>query len=85
MYNDVIAKEITEVMGDLLHGFRDSDFTIYADVDTGESDSASDPELSRADYWKCIKCKNSKNNPMYRFCEKCFQVNIATIALRCAF
>lgn len=54
----------------------DSDeFEIFADdADTEESDAPTDPELSRADYWTCIKCKNQKNNPMYRFCEKCYQV-----------
>lgn len=55
----------------------DSDeFEIFAqDADTEESDAPTDPELGRADYWSCIKCKNQKNNPMYRYCEKCFQVN----------
>lgn len=53
----------------------DSDFEIFAqDADTEESDGPTDPELGRADYWTCIKCKNQKNNPMYRFCEKCYQV-----------
>lgn len=53
----------------------DSDFEILADdADTEESDGPTDPELSRSDYWTCIKCKNQKNNPMYRFCEKCYQV-----------
>lgn len=52
------------------------DFEIFAqDADTEESDAPTDPELGRADYWTCIKCKNQKNNPMYRFCEKCYQVN----------
>lgn len=51
-----------------------SDITIFADADTEESDAPTDPELGRADYWTCIKCKNRKNNPMYRFCEKCYQV-----------
>lgn len=51
------------------------DFGIFAqDADTEESDGPTDPELGRADYWTCIKCKNQKNNPMYRFCEKCYQV-----------
>lgn len=50
-------------------------FEIKADdADTEESDAPTDPELGRADYWTCIKCKNQKNNPMYRFCEKCYQV-----------
>lgn len=51
------------------------DFEILADdADTEESDAPTDPELGPADYWTCIKCKNGNNNPMYRFCEKCFQV-----------
>lgn len=45
------------------------------DADTESSDAPTDPELGRADYWTCIKCKNQKNNPLYRFCEKCYQVN----------
>lgn len=50
-----------------------SDFGLFAD--TEESDGSSDdPELGRADYWECIKCKNRQNNPMYRYCEKCYQV-----------
>lgn len=48
---------------------------LAADADTEESDAPTDPELGRADYWTCIKCKNQKNNPMYRFCEKCYQVS----------
>lgn len=70
---------VAKVMAKILHddsSFSDSDITIFADVDTGESDAPSDPELGLADYWTCIKCKNQKNNPMYRFCEKCYQVNI---------
>lgn len=52
------------------------DFEIFAqDADTEESDAPTDPELGCADYWTCIKCKNQKNNPMYRYCEKCYQVN----------
>ena len=40
-----------------------------------QSDSTDeDPELKPADYWKCVKCKNSQNNPLYRYCEKCYQV-----------
>lgn len=43
-------------------------------ADTEESDGPDDPELGRADYWTCVKCKNKQNNPMYRYCEKCYQV-----------
>lgn len=45
-------------------------------ADTEESDAPTDPELGRADYWTCVKCKNRQNNPMYRYCEKCYQVKI---------
>ena len=34
-----------------------------------------DPELRPADYWTCVKCKNRQNNPLYRYCEKCYQVS----------
>lgn len=45
-------------------------------ADTEESDGPTDVELGRADYWTCVKCKNRQNNPMYRYCEKCYQVTI---------
>lgn len=66
----------------------DSDqFEIFAaDADTEESDGGpADPELHCADYWTCIKCKNQKNNPMYRFCEKCYQVRHFDNLLICFF
>nr|CAD7569437.1 unnamed protein product [Timema californicum] len=41
---------------------------------SGDDDTPSgDPELSLADYWTCCMCKTKKNNPMYRYCEKCFR------------
>nr|CAD7423333.1 unnamed protein product [Timema monikensis] len=44
-------------------------------ADTSGDDSPSgDPELSLADYWTCCMCKTKKNNPMYRYCEKCFRL-----------
>lgn len=48
---------------------------IHADTEDSmvDSDSA-DPELGRADYWQCVKCKNAQNNPLYRYCERCYQV-----------
>lgn len=45
------------------------------DADTEESDDSDmDPELGPADYWTCIKCGAQNNTPLYRYCEKCFQV-----------
>jgi hypothetical protein len=53
----------------------DSDEFILAD--TGEdSDGTIDLELGPSDYWKCIKCNNKQNNPLYRFCERCYQVSL---------
>lgn len=45
------------------------------DADDEESDAPTTPDLRPAEYSICIKCKNPQNNPMYRFCEKCYQVN----------
>lgn len=47
----------------------------FADT-SGSSDSSLnvDPEVPRADYWACVQCKNMKNNPLFRYCEKCFEV-----------
>ncbi|RZF41250.1 hypothetical protein LSTR_LSTR010478 [Laodelphax striatellus] len=42
---------------------------------TSSSDDAQerfDPELSLTDYWFCVKCRTPNNNPLFRFCEKCF-------------
>lgn len=67
---EVVAKALFASSSD------SDDFEIFAqDADTEESDAPTDPELGRADYWTCIKCKNQKNNPMYRYCERCYQVN----------
>ncbi len=48
---------------------------LHSLADTEESDGPTDNELGRADYWTCVKCKNPQNNPMYRYCEKCYQVS----------
>lgn len=48
---------------------------ILADT-SSDSDGSIDPELGPADYWCCLRCKNPSNNPLYSFCEKCFQVSI---------
>lgn len=48
---------------------------ILADT-SSDSDGSVDPELGPADYWCCLRCKNPSNNPLYSFCEKCFQVSI---------
>lgn len=52
----------------------DDDEFIFADTEE-DSDGSIDLELGQADYWKCVKCNNRQNNPMYRYCEKCYQVS----------
>lgn len=52
---------------------EDDDEFILAD--TEESDGSCDLELSQHDYWKCVKCNNRQNNPLYRYCERCYQVS----------
>ena len=57
---------------DKTSGFWSGD---YADTEESEnSENGLDSELTVADYWVCVKCKNRQNNPMFRYCEKCYQV-----------
>jgi E3 ubiquitin-protein ligase Mdm2 len=53
----------------------DDEFSLFADS-SGNSDSPPtiDPEVPRADYWTCVQCKNENNNPLFRYCEKCYKV-----------
>uniref|UniRef100_A0A1Q3G363 Putative e3 ubiquitin-protein ligase mdm2 n=1 Tax=Culex tarsalis TaxID=7177 RepID=A0A1Q3G363_CULTA len=51
-----------------------SEFAILADTEEESDDQSWDNDFTPADYWKCVKCKNKQNNPMYRYCEKCYQV-----------
>ena len=48
---------------------------------SGNSDSNAvyDPEIPRADYWTCLRCKNKNNNPLFRYCEKCYKVTTKVI------
>lgn len=69
---EVVIAALTTWMAD--DSSSGSDFAIFADTEASDG-SATDPELRRADYWECVKCKNKQNNPLYRYCEKCYQVN----------
>lgn len=46
----------------------------FADSEESDSDKRVDRELTEADYWQCIRCKNPHNSPLYRMCEKCYKV-----------
>ncbi|XP_011308568.1 E3 ubiquitin-protein ligase Mdm2 [Fopius arisanus] len=51
---------------------------IESDMDqadnSDDSRSSFDSEIGRADYWTCVQCNMKKNNPLFRYCEKCFQI-----------
>jgi len=59
----------------------DDEFSLFADS-SGNSDSPPtiDPEVPRADYWTCVQCKNENNNPLFRYCEKCYKVKYMFIS-----
>ncbi|KAF2904831.1 hypothetical protein ILUMI_01337 [Ignelater luminosus] len=46
-------------------------------TDGEESDNSSasafDAELNHTGFGTCIQCKSKNNNPMFRYCQKCFQ------------
>lgn len=62
--------------------FSDDDDDEFILADTGEdSDGSVDLELGQADYWKCVKCNNTQNNPRFRYCERCYQVSQSSLAV----
>ncbi|XP_060525125.1 E3 ubiquitin-protein ligase Mdm2-like [Cylas formicarius] len=43
-------------------------------TDVEDSDSSSDEtSFGRTDFSTCVQCKGENDNPLYRYCEKCFQ------------
>ncbi|XP_063238079.1 uncharacterized protein LOC134539744 isoform X2 [Bacillus rossius redtenbacheri] len=52
---------------------QDSDYTSFVDG-SEESSERPDSELSMTDYWSCVQCKEKNNNPLFRFCERCYRV-----------
>ncbi|XP_063621851.1 protein Mdm4-like isoform X3 [Cydia splendana] len=65
--NEIIATKVIEVsVGD------DGDLE-FADSEQDESEG-SDSEMDLHDFWECAQCRAENNNPLYRYCEKCFKV-----------
>ncbi|CAH2233664.1 jg10630 [Pararge aegeria aegeria] len=63
--NDIIATKVIEVsVGD------DGELQL---ADSELTASSSDSEMDLHDYWLCAHCRAQNNNPMYRYCEKCFK------------
>lgn len=73
LLKDYVVAAVARAMFDTSSSSDMNDMCFLAD--TEESDGPTDVELGRADYWTCVKCKNRQNNPMYRYCEKCYQVS----------
>ncbi|KAJ8723560.1 hypothetical protein PYW08_003472 [Mythimna loreyi] len=65
--NDIIATRVVEV------SVGDDGELQFADSERTDSHS-SDSELDLHDYWNCAQCRAQNNNPLYRYCFKCFQV-----------
>ncbi|XP_077295014.1 uncharacterized protein LOC143917393 [Arctopsyche grandis] len=45
-----------------------------ADTEDSLTAASTDSEISPFDYWICAQCRNTNNNPMFRYCEKCYKV-----------
>lgn len=44
-------------------------------TDAEDSDSSLDEtSLGRTDFGTCLQCKSKNDNPLFRYCERCFQV-----------
>ncbi|CAH2046724.1 unnamed protein product, partial [Iphiclides podalirius] len=65
--NEIIATKVIEVK------IRDDGDLVFADSEQTES-NGSDSEIDLHDYWYCAQCLAANNNPLYRYCEKCFKV-----------
>ncbi|KAL3277611.1 hypothetical protein HHI36_012953 [Cryptolaemus montrouzieri] len=52
----------------------DSSFEKWVtDGEDSDLSSSEDNSFSRTDFWTCVKCKSQNKNPLFRYCEKCFQ------------
>ncbi|XP_015597579.1 E3 ubiquitin-protein ligase Mdm2 isoform X2 [Cephus cinctus] len=56
----------------VLTAICDTDLGLAADSE--DSRSSIDSEIGRADYWTCVQCNADNNNPLFRYCEKCYQI-----------
>ncbi|XP_045535914.1 E3 ubiquitin-protein ligase Mdm2 [Papilio machaon] len=65
--NEIITTKVIEV------SMRDDGDLVFADSEQTES-NGSDSEIDLHDYWYCAQCLARNNNPLYRYCEKCFKV-----------
>lgn len=61
---------------DILAAISESEDLYLDRVEDSDATSTSiDSELGKADYWTCVQCNTTNNNPLFRYCEKCYQVS----------
>ncbi|XP_050678841.1 E3 ubiquitin-protein ligase Mdm2-like [Leptidea sinapis] len=65
--NEIISTKVIEV------SVGDDGELQFADSEQTDSEG-SDSEMDLYDYWLCAQCRAENNNPLYRYCEKCFKV-----------
>ncbi|XP_075227967.1 triokinase/FMN cyclase-like isoform X1 [Lycorma delicatula] len=77
--------QIVQTVGcELVKSLATNDEDTWADSSSSECEPEIDPELSLRDYWSCIQCKATNNNPLFRYCEKCFKVEYIAVGEDCA-
>ncbi|CAG9562308.1 unnamed protein product [Danaus chrysippus] len=64
--NEIIKTQVIEV------SLKEDGGLLMADSEI--MSSSSDSELDYHDYWLCAHCRATNNNPLYRYCERCFKV-----------
>ncbi|VVC87092.1 unnamed protein product [Leptidea sinapis] len=71
--NEIISTKVIEV------SVGDDGELQFADSEQTDSEG-SDSEMDLYDYWLCAQCRAENNNPLYRYCEKCFKTEAKTPA-----
>ncbi|CAK1541932.1 unnamed protein product [Leptosia nina] len=65
--SEIISTKVIEVsVGD------DGELQLADSEET--TNDGSDTEIDLHDYWLCAQCRAENNNPLYRYCQKCFKV-----------
>ncbi|XP_012268302.1 E3 ubiquitin-protein ligase Mdm2-like [Athalia rosae] len=70
--NDESSSGVSDIVTMGVLTFCDSDLGL-AD-NSNDSRSSVDSEIGTADYWTCVQCNTKNNNPLFRYCEKCYQI-----------
>ncbi|XP_015518497.1 E3 ubiquitin-protein ligase Mdm2-like [Neodiprion pinetum] len=70
--NNTSSSDVSDIVAMGVLTFCDSDLGL-AD-DSNDSRSSVDSEIGTADYWTCVQCNTKNNNPLFRYCEKCYQI-----------